>query len=92
MLPQITKHAKYRAAQSDIKNDEIETVLRFGRTINKGHALFCFLGRKDLPEELHRDDYFNKLVGTTIVMDFSGQEILTVYKNKKAIKNIKHKN
>lgn len=91
MNPILTKHAQYRAAQANIKEDQINIVLQFGSFKNKAHALFCFLAKRNLPEQLLHDDYFAKLAGTMLVMDPIGQVITTVYKNKKAIKKIKHK-
>jgi len=91
MIPQLTNHAEYRAAQANLDKEKLKIVLRFGRIINRGHAMFYFLGKRDLPLEIRFDDFFNKLIGTTLVMDPAGQTIITVYRNKKAMKNIKRK-
>ena len=91
MFPTLTEHAKYRAAQANLKEDQINIVLQFGSFKNKAHALFCFLAKRDLPDQLLHDDYFAKLAGTTLVMDSLGQEIITVYKNQRAAKKIRYK-
>ena len=91
MHPALTRHAEHRAAQANLTQDKINIILQFGRWIHRGHALFCVLLKRDLPHLLQGDDYFLKLTDCALVMDPSGSEIITCYKNKTAIKNIKRK-
>lgn len=91
MFERFSKHAFERASQRNIRGENIEFLLRFGRKIHRAGALFVFLGRHDIPSEYLRDDRYAKLEGTTLVVSNDGECLITAYRNKKALRQIKKK-
>ncbi|MBX3277954.1 MAG: DUF4258 domain-containing protein [Acidobacteria bacterium] len=82
----ISKHAAMRMSQRNLDLGDLALVLHFGRVEHRTGAEFHFLGRRDVPDgwtDLER------LVGTTIVV--SGGEIITVYRNRRALPEIRRK-
>jgi hypothetical protein len=86
-----SNHALQRAAQRNIKRDKMEFILQFGQKIHNGGALFVFLGRHDIPDEYQRDDQFAKLEGSILLVSNDGSCLITTYKNKRGLKQIKKK-
>jgi len=83
----ISHHASQRMAQRNLSPGDVELVLRYGRVEYRTGAAFYFLARRDIPEGLERQ--LERLIGTTLVTD--GEELLTVYRNRKALRMIRHK-
>ncbi|HWP42362.1 MAG TPA: DUF4258 domain-containing protein [Blastocatellia bacterium] len=83
----ISKHAVKRMAQRNVSVPEMATVVSLGRVKHRAGATFFFLGRRDVPEGRMRE--LEKLIGTTVVI--TGNEILTVYRNRRALSSIKRK-
>lgn len=86
--PWLSHHARIRASQRGLTPDEIGFVLTFGRKVRRTGVCFVFLGERDVPAR-HRLAK-SHLVGTTVLMSVQGI-VLTVYKNKDALKTIKRK-
>ena len=83
----ISKHAARRMAQRNLNVGDVVLVLRFGRKEHRTGVRFFFLGERDVPKGLERE--LERLVGTTIVA--TDECILTVYRNEKALAQIKRK-
>lgn len=83
----ISVHAARRMAQRNLNVGDVALVMRFGRKIHRARAMFFFLGERDVPEGLEKK--LEKLIGATIVV--TDKTILTVYRNRNALTNIKHK-
>jgi hypothetical protein len=91
LVDMYSKHALERVSQRNIDKDDVRFVLNFGQKIHNGGALFIFLGNKNIPEEYMSDDKFAKLEGTTLVVSKDGNNLITAYKNKKGLRQIKKK-
>ena len=87
----LSKHALERISQRNIDKNDIKFVLKFGTRIHNGGALFIFLRHKDIPDEFRIDDKFAKLEGTILVISKDGEHLITAYKNKRGIRQIKKK-
>ena len=83
----ISNHAKLRLAQRNLNEEDLAFILRYGQEIHRTGASFFFLGERDIPDKFVRRQ--SRLVGSTVVVDERG--IVTVYRNKHAIKKIKRK-
>ena len=83
-------HAQKRRAQRNISLEDIDIVCRYGRKIRRTGAVFYFLARRDLPNSLMRVDQYRRLVGTTVIVSPEG-EVITVYRNERAIREIQKK-
>jgi hypothetical protein len=73
-----------------VDDDAMEVVRQFGRAFHRTGVTFYFLGRRDLPEELRRQDRYAKLEGTTLLVGSDGV-LITAYRNRVACRVIKKK-
>ncbi|MDB5097441.1 MAG: hypothetical protein JWM80_1862 [Cyanobacteria bacterium RYN_339] len=87
-MAQLSFHARQRASQRGLAQDEIDFVFHFGRKIFRTGIRFIFLGERDIPERYQRSHGY--LAGSTMLVSKDGT-ILTVYKNPEAIRVIKKK-
>ena len=89
-MDKLSEHARIRCAQRNIDGEILELVRRYGRKIHRTGVIFYFLGRRDLPEEMWREDRYARLEGTTLLMSLEG-ELVTVYRNRFACRKIRKK-
>lgn len=83
----LSQHARQRMAQRNLSRKDVGLVIRFGRKLYRAGAAFFFLGRRDVPKGRERE--FERLIGTTVVA--AEDEIVTTYRNDRAISRIKRK-
>lgn len=88
MHAHLSRHARFRASQRGLSDDEISFVLFFGRRLHRTGIRFVFLGQRDIPDT-HRRTH-GHLAGATVLVSHDGT-VLTVYKNPDAIRVIKKK-
>ena len=86
----ISKHAEIRSQQRGICEEQLEIVLDYGTRIYNGGALFCFMSAKDVPGHLS-GNVKEHVQGITLIINPGTEDIVTVYKNKQALKAIKRK-
>jgi len=86
---ELSNHAVTRMAQRNLSAEDVEYVLRFGCRVRSGGALHCFLRHDDIPKADRKRA--QRLEGTTVLMDRSGQSIITVYRNRQGLKEIRRK-
>lgn len=83
----ISRHAARRMAQRNLSVGDVALVLRFGRKEYRTGVKFFFLGERDVPPGQERE--LERLMGTTVVA--ADECILTVYRNERALAQIKRK-
>ena len=88
MHVQISRHARFRASQRGLTDDEISFVLYFGRRLHRTGIRFVFLAQRDIPARYQRSH--GHLAGATVLVSGDGL-VLTVYKNQAALRTIKKK-
>ena len=84
----LSTHASQRCNQRNLDTSDIEFVMRHGRRIYRTGAVFYCLTRRDIPSAFAKTHH--RLVGSVVVQSFEGA-ILTLYRNLKAISDIKKK-
>ncbi len=85
-------HAHKRMAQRGICKEDIEYVYEHGHRVYSGGVLHLFLRKKDIPPLDRRNADARKLEGTTILLSSgSHAEVITVYRNKQALPQIRRK-
>ena len=89
--PVLSRHASIRASQRKFSQTEIEYVLQNGRVMRRTGICFYFLAVRDVPIADRHLAWVQHLVGTTILLDASQEHIITLYKNKTALREIKRK-
>jgi hypothetical protein len=88
MNVQFSRHARSRASQRGLTEDEINFVLQFGRLIHRTGIRFVFLAHRDVPSAYRRTH--GHLAGCTVLVS-SDATVLTMYKNQAALRVIKKK-
>ena len=83
-------HAQRRRAQRNLSMEDVYIVCQYGRKIRRTGAIFYFLARRDLPRSMDKADQYRRLVGTTVLVSPEG-EVITVYRNERAIREIRKK-
>ena len=86
----LTAHAELRAQQRAIHEEELDLVVDYGRRDHNGGALYIFMGKRDIPDSL-APALKERLHGITIIMDPGTEEILTTYRNRRGLRDIKRK-
>lgn len=83
-------HAKRRATRRSITHSDLDFILDYGRTIQRTGITFYFLARKDLLAAGPQASRAAHLEGTVVLVS-TDQEIITVYRNRKALREIQRK-
>ena len=86
---ELSNHAATRMAQRNLSAEDVEYVIQFGCPVRSGGALHYFLRHDDIPKADRKRA--QRLEGTTILMDRSGQFIITVYRNRRGLKVLRQK-
>ena len=84
-----TNHAMTRMAQRNLSELDVLYVLCHGQQLHRGGVIFFFLGQRDLPKDAPR--WSQRLIGTTVLVDPWTRTIITIYRNRKALRHIKRK-
>ncbi len=86
----LTFHAQKRINQRRFNEDLIKLAVKYGTVIYKAGAKFIFVRRKDIPKEIPKS-IAEKIEGLIIVMNPNDGTIITVYKNKNGLRELKRK-
>ncbi|MBI3957297.1 MAG: DUF4258 domain-containing protein [Chloroflexi bacterium] len=86
---ELSNHALTRMAQRNLSAEDVEYVIQFGYLVRSGGALHYFLRYDDIPKVDRKR--VQRLEGTTVLMDRSGQFIITVYRNRRGLKVLRQK-
>ena len=86
---QLTYHSATRMAQRGFHPEELDFVARHGQARYRTGVKFVFLGRRDIPESLRRSH--GHLEGLTLVMCPRTDTVITCYRNREAIGDIRRK-
>ena len=87
-------HAITRMAQRGFSDEDVRYIMKHGQRIHRTGIVFYFLGRKDIPEEDLKEKKYRRLEGSTILIntvDDNEQVIITVYRDRGALRNIRRK-
>ncbi|MGH2517664.1 MAG: hypothetical protein ACRDHP_18600 [Ktedonobacterales bacterium] len=83
-------HARRRAARRNVIADAIAYVLAHGRVLHRTGITFHFLGTRDIPFEDRHVAWAARLAGTVVLVALDG-EIITVYRNQRALPALRRK-
>jgi len=87
---QLTDHAELRLHLRGIHEDELSLLLEYGTQVYSGGALFIFMRKRDIPANLASSKQ-GKLEGLTAVLDSDNLDLISTYKNRRGLKQIKRK-
>lgn len=89
--PFFTRHALLRMGQRNLSEMETSYVLQYGRLYHRTGICFYFLAARDIPPADRKTGWVQRLVGTTILVSQEGAAVITLYKNQKALREIRKK-
>lgn len=84
-----TRHVQTRMAQRGISAADLAFVREHGRVEYRTGVQFVFLGKKDIPAPLRRTA--GHLEGTVLIVAADGRVVVTCYRDRGAIAEIKRK-
>lgn len=90
MIQNFSNHFHLRCAQRNVDPGLVAFVKRHGRKVHRTGITFYFLGRRDIPRSLRRNDRYARLEGATLLVGPDG-EVITAYRNREALKAIRRK-
>lgn len=89
---QFTDHALTRMRQRCLSTYDVEYVVLHGQQHRCAGVVHYFLGRCDIPTNDRSKDSLRRLEGTTVLVDpQSRRSVITVYRNRSALKRIRRK-
>jgi len=91
MAETISRHASERASQRNLSHDDLAFVMQYGQEIHRAGALFIFLGHRHIPKQFRGNRNIMRLAGTALVVSSDCQQVITAYRNRNAIRDIKRK-
>jgi hypothetical protein len=86
-----TGHGTLRCSQRNIDECDLSFVRKYGRKFHRTGAVFYFLGRRDIPQNLRCDPTYARLEGVTLLYS-QGETLITAYRNRIACRQIRKKN
>lgn len=78
-------------AQRGLSEDDVDYVMKHGQRVRNAGACAYFLGKRDIPKEDLRKDKYSRLEGTMVLVDSLGEQIITAYRNKKALREFRRR-
>lgn len=86
----LSKHALARSARRNVVPDAVEYVLAYGRMVQRTGVTFFFLAKRDIPLVDRRATWAARLAGTAVLLASNG-EVITIYRNQRALRAIRRK-
>ena len=87
----ILPHARKRMSERGITPAMVDLALRYGRKLRAPQSLYLFLGKRSLEKAKSIPKGMDHLEGLTLVLDPSGEVMITCFKNKNFPKKIRNK-
>lgn len=86
-----SKHGRQRGAQSNLSNDDIELVRRYGVLEHRTGVRFYFVGRREVKRFRDAEPRLVKLHDIVMIVSRDDAIVITVYRNRNALKDIRRK-
>jgi hypothetical protein len=90
----LSKHAILRMAQRNVSLSDLEYVLEHGERIYRTGITIYVLRKRDIPQSDRKKSAITRLEGTVVLTGFTQNgnlEVITIYRNKNARKDIRSK-
>lgn len=88
----LTHHAQARMQQRHFSPADLDYVVEHGRLLRRTGICFYFLAAKDVPLADRKFAWVQRLVGMTVLASADQAAVITLYKNQKALRDIRKKN
>jgi hypothetical protein len=87
----LSRHARQREAQSNLSDRDLELVRRYGVLEHRTGVRFYFVGRREVQRYRHVEPRIAKLHDIVLIVSSDGRMVITVYRNRNALKEIRRK-
>jgi hypothetical protein len=87
----LTSHAQARMRQRQFSQADLNYVREFGRLLRRTGICFYFLAARDVPLADRKLPWVQRLVGTTVLASADQAAVITLYKNRNALRDIRKK-
>ncbi|HEX8228809.1 MAG TPA: hypothetical protein VF826_05780 [Chloroflexia bacterium] len=87
----LSEHARQRGAQSNLRASDMELVRRYGILEHRTGVRFYILRRRDVERYREVEPRLSKLRDLVMIVSGDGTTVITVYRNKKALREIRRK-
>ncbi len=87
----VSEHARQRGAQSNLRASDMELVRRYGILEYRTGVRFYILRRRDVERHREVEPRLAKLHDIVMIVSSDDSTVITVYRSKKALKDIRRK-
>jgi hypothetical protein len=90
----LSDHAEIRMSQRNCSRSDVEYALNHGKRVHSAGVTTFFLGKRDIPQSDQKLSKISRLEGITVLakaMENGILQIITVYRNRTAIKAARRK-
>ena len=87
----LSKHAKQRGAQSNLSEQDVELVRRYGVLEHRTGVRFYFMRRREVERNRYAEPRLEKLHDIVMIVSSDDRMVITVYRNRNALKEIRRK-
>ncbi len=87
----LSRHAEQRGAQSNLSVSDLDLVRRYGVLEHRTGVRFYFVGRREVERYRHVEPRLVRLHDIAMVVSSDDHMVITVYRNRNALKDIRHK-
>jgi hypothetical protein len=87
----LSKHARQREAQSNLSDFDLELVRKYGVLEHRTGVRFYFVGRREVERHRHAEPRLAKLHDIVLIVSSDDRMVITVYRNRNALKAIRRK-
>lgn len=87
----LSRHARRRGAQSNLSDRDLDLVRRYGVLEHRTGVRFYFVGRREVKRYRDVEPRLAKLHDIVMIVASDDYVVITVYRNRNALKDIRHK-
>ena len=87
----LSRHARRRGAQSNLSDRDLELVRRYGVLEHRTGVRFYFVGRREVERYRDVEPRLAKLHDIVMIVSSDDCIVITVYRNRNALKDIRRK-
>ena len=87
----LSRHARRRRAQSNLSDRDLDLVRRYGVLEHRTGVRFYFVGRREVERYREVEPRLVKLHDIVMIVSSDDYIVITVYRNRNALKEIRHK-
>ncbi|MDQ3927816.1 MAG: hypothetical protein M3328_01585 [Chloroflexota bacterium] len=88
---ELSDHARHRGAQSNLRASDMELVRQYGILEYRTGVRFYILRRRDVASYREVEPRLAKLHDLVMIVSGDGTTVITVYRNRKALREIRRK-